>query len=236
MKAFLLAFLLLVGVSAKTQSILLTYSTFERTVHSLEGYKALMVSDKNEAYEALLSDAEGNRYLLTIKDFGLCDPYQHGGRKILITEREAFLFESETFITLSVPLAEFMACLNITSSANSAGEKLTVLAMKLPFLAQQPGSASWPDLIPADCRMPGKLLWARQDPTSTEGFVFKIVAEIESTYETFSWFASLPCGCTDRNDFVECNSFVVFWQDGRFSEMAQKAIPGQRLKFTYYFR
>lgn len=227
---------LFASLSGSAQTILLTFVTFEKTMKHLEGYKVLMINDNNGVYEAMLADEGGNKYLLTIKDYSLCQPYQDGGQKVLLSDREAYTITTPAFSMLSAALPEFMACLHITASFSNASDKLVSLAMKMPFLAPSTGSSYWPDAIDMDCRVPGVLQWVKPEPTSTEGFTTKFVAEIEVSEDTFSWIKNLPCGCQNKNDFADCGVFVLFCQQGKIGELPLKAKIGERLRFTYYFR
>lgn len=227
---------LFASLSGSAQSILLTFVTFEKTMKHLEGYKVLMISDNNGVYEALLADEGGNKYLLSIKDYNLCQPYQDGGQKVSLSDREAYTIITPSFSMLSAVLPEFMACLHITASFPGASDKLASLALKLPFLAPSTGAACWPDSIPKEYRVSGVILWVKPEPTSTEGFSSKFVAEIEVSEDTFSWIKNLPCGCQNMNDFADCGGFVLFCQQGKIGEIPMKAKIGERLRFTYYFR
>lgn len=219
-----------------SQSVLITYATFEKTMSSVEGYKLLMINDNENAYEAMLADSQGNRYLLTIKEYALCEQYREGGHKVKLADRLAYTIETPSFSMLSAPLPEFMACMHITASAPGMSEKLLSLANRMPFLAASSGSATWPEKINPDCRIPGELLWARTEPASAEGFTSKIVAEIESSDETFGWFKQMPCACKIEKEFADCGAFILYWQQGRLDQLHLKARIGERLRFTYYFR
>lgn len=235
-KSFSILVMLLTMLIARPQSVLLTYATFEKTMRALEGYKVLMISDKEGVYEVMLADTEGHRFLLTVKDYDLCQPYKDGGQRLMLSDREAYAVESDSFTMLSAPLPEFMACLHLVASFGGAKEKLTALAAKMPFLAQSTGTASWPELIQEGCRIPGMLLRVVVEPASTQGFTKKIVVEIEAEPLTFDWLSTMMCGCTDRSEFFDCNDYVLFWQQGKLSELTLKARAGERLLFTYYFR
>lgn len=205
-------------------------------MRALDGYKVLMLRDSLGVYEAMLNDEENNRYLLAIKEYGFCKPYQAGGRKTMLSDREAYLFETDAFGTLSAPLPEFMACLNITTPAVEASTKLTALAVKLPFLAQHTGAEVWPDIVPKNCRVPGKLVYAKQESTTIDGFSFKVLVDVVVDYDLFEWITNFPCGCINRTDFVDCGTYVLYWQDGKISALANAAKHGDLLRFTYYFR
>ncbi|MBK9292754.1 MAG: hypothetical protein IPM52_14190 [Bacteroidetes bacterium] len=236
MRLWLASTLCILMSSAAAQTILLTYRTFDITVRRLEGYMVHSVSGDNEAYEAILSDAAGNNYLLAVKELEQCQPYMGTGKKLSLADREAFLFEHTSIASLSVPLPELMACLQLTTAASDAEAKLCALATSLPFVVAEHGQNLWPERIPEKCRVPGTLRWTRKESTKTEGFSVKIVAEIEATVDTFNWSQVLSCECVDRNEFAECGSFVLFWQDGRIRDIPSRTRIGERLKFTYYFK
>lgn len=233
---FSIVVMLLAVLIARSQSVLLTYSTFEKTMHALEGYSVLLISDKEGVYEAMLADTDGHRYLLIIKDYNLCQPYRDGGQRLMLSDREAYAVESDAFSMLSAQLPEFMACLHITTSSDGGTEKLTALALKMPFLAQSTETASWPEPIREECRIPGKILQVVAEPASTQGFSKKIVVEIEAEPSTFHRVSDMLCDCTDRNEFFDCTDYVLFWQQGKLRDLALKARSGERLLFTYYFR
>lgn len=237
MKQFVTTLVLgLIAVAGLSQSVLLTFATFQTAMHSLEGYTPLTVINQEGNYEALLADADGNRIQLTIKNYQHCQPYIDGGRKLLLSDREAYAVESASFTMLTAPLPEFMACLHIVSSVKDATDQLLDLAAKMPFLGRASGSASWPEFIPSAYRIPGLLLWTNHEASKADGFAIKVTAEIEATEQTLNWFDDLPCGCTNQRDYADCTAFILTWQHGRITDLKVKAKIAERLRFSYYIR
>lgn len=219
-----------------TQSVLLTYATFENALKGLEGYDVLMIDEKSASLEAMLSDVGGKQIMLSVKNLEHCEAYRTQGKKIFLYEREIFLVETSSFCILSAPLPEYLACLQLTTTWPESGAQLETLLLALPFFTISEGNSQWPEELDQGCRIPGRLVWCRSLPDVPDGFRKKLLVEVEPLKETFEWLASDRCGCDNRMEFDDCGSFVLVWPQGRIGEIHLKARLGERLQFTYYFR